>query len=96
MTKNEKVEILQNCINGMVEELAPVVVAIEDAPAMSKNNYLAYMGVLSSWKAQYEAKHPHEASKPQMQMMVISLVKAGANPDGVFAAMEQVLPDWAE
>ena len=105
MKKSEKVDIMQTVIQDFVDELKPVVECIEEGSTGTKQNYQAYMGLFGGWKSKFIDEHSKDgvtqetcdqAVKLQMQLMAIALVKAGGSQFGVFHALEQVSPGWAD
>lgn len=78
----ENKNVVKELIDSLAEEVRPEVEKIEKSLPMTKNHYGKYMEILSLWEKENIRK-----------IMALSLVKAGANIQGVKDAMK-ILGDY--
>ena len=82
METAEAKDKLKQLVTGLAEDLKPEVVKIEKKFATTKNRYGDYMALISA-----VAKDERTA-----KLIVLALIEAGANREGVTDAMRIIYP----
>ena len=70
-------KLLDDTIKDLAKDLAPIVDGIEKSPKMTQNHYGRYMDILTQFGP----------DKNAIKLTALALLEAGANRDGLAAAM---------